>query len=67
MKQLNLANKEYSVETLRIRNYPFFMFSDIGRIYTLLDDVHMICLTKELKDITGQIKISPCPTMFLRK
>ena len=32
-----------------------------------VDDVHMICLNKELKDLTRQIKISLCPTMFLRK
>jgi hypothetical protein len=41
------------------------MFSDIGRIQTLLDDVHMICINKELKDLTGQIQIPPFPTMFL--
>ena len=43
------------------------MFSDIGRTETLLNDVHMICLNKKMKDLTGQIKISRCPTMFLGK
>jgi hypothetical protein len=43
------------------------MFSDIGRTETLLNDVHMICLNKKMKDLTGQIQISRCPTMFLGK
>jgi hypothetical protein len=34
---------------------------------TVMGDVHMICLNKELKDLSGKIKISLCPTMFLRE